>query len=104
MPEIRRRAAIGIFNTAADLDAVSSRLRNQGIERCVAFDIGLAAAGLQQVGAFPLLSSSLLGDLRARYPHAFMLQVDLTGGAKEEAMVARTLLDSPAQSVQLHDF
>ena len=103
MPEVRRRAAIGIFNTAADLDAVTSKLRSQGVDRCVTLDVGSAAVGIQQVGPFPLLSSSLLGDLQARYPDAFMLQVDLTGGAKEEALVARTLLASAAQSVQLHD-
>jgi len=104
MSEVRRRAAIGIFTTVADLDAVTSKLRSQGVERCETFDVGSAANEISRGGAFPLLSSSLLGDLQARYPHAFVLRVDLTGGAKEEAMVARTLLDSAAQSVQLHDF
>tara|TARA_R110002020_G_scaffold18686_28_gene64924 strand:+ start:1125 stop:1439 length:315 start_codon:yes stop_codon:yes gene_type:complete len=103
MSEARRRAAIGIFTTTADLDAVMSRLHSQGIDRYVAFDIASPPHGAAQSSATPPLSPAMLGDLQARYPHAFVLRIDLTGGPKEEALVARTLLDSAAQSVQLHD-
>jgi len=51
----------------------------------------------------PPLSAATLGDLRARFPAAMVLRVDLSGGAREEALVAQTLLNSAAQSVQLHD-
>jgi len=103
MPELRRRAAIGIFATSAELDAVTARLRSQGVERCVWFDVDSGLLSLPQAGGTPTLSPAMLGNLQARYPHALVLQIDLTGGIKEETMVAKTLLDSAAQSVQLHD-
>ena len=103
MSAARHRTAIGIFANAADLDAVTARLLDQGIDRCMSFDVGSGSVEVQQFRGTPPLSSSMLGDWRARYPSAFVLRVELTGGAKEEAMVARTLLDSAAQSVQLHD-
>ncbi|MGV8832055.1 MAG: hypothetical protein ACOH2N_08785 [Devosia sp.] len=103
MSEARRRAAIGIFATSADLDAVTLQLHNQGIDRCVSFAVDLGAIETEQGRGNPPLSSAMLGDLRARFPHTVVLRVDLSGAAKEEDLVARTLLGSAAQSVQLHD-
>ena len=103
MSVVRHRTAIGIFANSADLDAVASRLHSQGIDRCTSFDVGSGATEPREFRGAPPLSSSLLVDLRARYPNALVLRIDLTGGAKEEALVARTLLESAAQSVQLHD-
>lgn len=102
-PEVRCRVAIGIFADAAGVDAVRLRLHSQGIDRCVSFDIGSATTENQQGNGSPPLSSAMLGDLRARFPCAVVLRVELTGAAKDEALVARTLLESAAQSVQLHD-
>jgi len=102
MSEARRRAAIGIFATTADLDAVATRLASQGISRCVSCPIAQAVAEMGPGHDRPALSAATLGDLRLRCPSAVMLRVDLKG-AKEEALVAKTLLESAAQSVQLHD-
>ena len=100
MSEARRRAAIGVFATTADIDAVTTRLRSQGVRCCTWCPIAQAVADMGQ--GRPALSAATMGDLRTRYPQALMLRVDLHG-SHEEALVAQTLLDSPAQSVQLHD-
>ena len=102
MSQERLRTAIGVFATTADLDAVAARLRRQGINQCVACPIAQAAAALWQDRDLPALRDDMLGELRARFPEAIMLRVDLRS-ASEEALVARTLLESSAQSVQLHD-
>jgi len=100
MSEARHRAAIGVFATTADMDAVTARLASQGICCCVSFPAAQETAGPGQ-GDLPL-SAATLGDLRARFPSAVVLRIELKG-AREEALVAQTLLDSAAQSVQLHD-
>ncbi|HLV82199.1 MAG TPA: hypothetical protein VKY62_00305 [Devosia sp.] len=103
MTEVRRRAAIGIFATAAELDAVAARLTSQGISGCMSCPLAQAVAEMGQGDDQPALSAATLSDLHTRFPTAMMLRVDLSGNAKEEAMVAQTLLSSAAQSVQLHD-
>ena len=103
MRETRRRAAIGIFANTADLDAATSRLRSKGIRHWEWFTVTPGSPATGQGGGHPPLSTSMLGDLRARYPTALVLRVDLTGGAAEETLVAQTLLESAAQSVRLHD-
>ncbi|MGV8855812.1 MAG: hypothetical protein ACOH2L_14325 [Devosia sp.] len=103
MPEARRRAAIGIFANSADLDAATLRLHDRGIDGYLSFQVEAGSSELEQGRGNPPLSPSTLDALRARFPHALVLRVDLTGGAKQDALVAQALLESAAQSVQLHD-
>ncbi|MCS6760327.1 MAG: hypothetical protein MO852_16410 [Candidatus Devosia euplotis] len=103
MPEARHRAAIGVFATAADLDAVAARLLGQGISHCLTFTVAQSGGGDDPVPGNPPLSAATLDELRARFPAAMVLRVDLSGSARGEALVAQILLDSAAQSVQLHD-
>tara|TARA_R110002124_G_scaffold63350_3_gene172868 strand:+ start:2511 stop:2825 length:315 start_codon:yes stop_codon:yes gene_type:complete len=103
MPEARHRAAIGVFATAADLDAAAARLLGQGISHCLTFSMAQSGPSDEAVRGDPPLSAATLGELRARFPAAMVLRVDLSGGAREESLVAQTLLSSAAQSVQLHD-
>ena len=103
MPETRRRAAIGIFANNADLDAATLRLHDRGIDDCVWFAVDAGIPDPRTGSAILPLSPATLEALRARFPHALVLRVDLGGGAREDALVAQTLLESAAQSVQLHD-
>ncbi|MCS6762422.1 MAG: hypothetical protein MO846_11055 [Candidatus Devosia symbiotica] len=100
---VRHRAAIGVFANTADLDAVAIRLRDQGIDHCLSFAVDQTSASNESSRGSPPLSAATLGDLRAKFPTAVVLCIDLSGSSKEETLVAQTLLNSAAQSVQLHD-
>lgn len=94
----RRRMAIGVFATAGDAEVIVARLRALGIAHHDCFplppDQALSDLGLEEVdrqsGKSPLVAGPVV------------LRIHLKTAADEQAVV-RTLLDSTAQSVQLHD-
>lgn len=92
MDGVRRRLAIGIFDSIEDVEAVIGRLGALGIAGCDYFELpgDLGAAGLAP-GDAALLSAGHLA-----------LRVYLETLADEQR-VAKLLLESPALSVQLHD-
>ena len=56
MSEARRRAAIGIFATSADLDAVTLQLHN--INTCNLFLVNVKQAGTDEIYRWEALESS----------------------------------------------
>jgi hypothetical protein len=102
MVPIRRRMAIGIFATSKGVEIAISRLEALGIRRHECFALpadqapsDLAPRQLEQVRID-------LGTAQLPQSGHIVLRV-YVDTVREEQLVAETLLDSPAESVQLHD-
>lgn len=102
MAPIRRRMAIGIFASVKDAQSAISRLDALGIRRheCFALPADQAPAGLVPHGPDQEPVDLRNPDLPAA--GHIMLRVYLET-VRDEQLVAGALLESPAESVQLHD-
>lgn len=102
MAPIRQRVAIGIFATVKDAESASSRLHALGIHSHECFALPRAPAS---AGVVPQVLDQEPVDLKGLVLPAsgqIMLRVFLET-VRAEQLVAGALLESPAESVQLHD-
>lgn len=92
----RRRVAIGIFATAEEAAATMARLRRLGIMRheCLSLPDDHVPSALSVARAVPATPTPAAGPV--------MVRTYLDTMAEEQVVVA-ALLESAAQSVQLHD-
>lgn len=102
MTPIRRRMAIGIFATVSDVETTIALLIALGIHRheCFSLPPDQTPSGLIQHG--PDQDPVDFTNLQRPAAGPIMLRVYLET-LRDEQIVARALLESPAQSVQLHD-
>lgn len=102
MVPIRRRMAIGVFATLGDVEVAIARLEALGIRRheCFALPAGQSPSDL--VPRQLEQAHFDLGNGHAPEPGHMVLRV-YVDTVREEQLVAGALLDSPAESVQLHD-
>jgi hypothetical protein len=94
--------AIGIFATVKDVETTIARLDALGIHRheCFALPANQAPSELVPHGLDQAPVD--LGDLHMPASGHILLRVYLET-VQQEQIVATTLLESPAESVQLHD-
>lgn len=102
MVPIRRRMAIGVFSTLSDVEIAISQLEVLGIHRheCFALPADQSPSDLlpRQLEQARLDLSN--GHAPENGHIVLRVYVDTV---REEQLVAGALLDSPAESVQLHD-
>ncbi|WP_332690398.1 hypothetical protein [Devosia sp.] len=102
MDPIRRRMAIGIFATVKDVETTIARLDALGIHRHECFSLPLDQAPSELVPHGLDQAPVDLRDLHVPVSGHILLRVYLET-VRDEQIVARALLESAAESVQLHD-